>query len=72
MPNPHYNNMHGANRGQGEGASNKSKGSKPGGGMPMKTANWPGVPGKTQGNRSAGVKTTGHKGAAFEVKKIGL
>lgn len=73
MPNPIYNNQHGANRSQGEGASNKARGSSPGGSMPMKTANWPGVPGKTQsGNRSAGVKTTGHKGAAFAVKKTGL
>lgn len=71
MPNPHYNNMHGANRGQGEGASNTSNGSKPSGGMPMKTANWPGVSGKTQSSRSAGVKTTGHKGG-FYVKKEGL
>lgn len=71
MPNPIYNNMHGANRKQGEGSSNTSKGSKPSGSMPMKTANWPGVPGKTQSSRSAGVKTTGKLGA-FEVKKIGL
>lgn len=72
MPNPIYNNQHGANRKQGDGASNGAKGSKPSGGTPMKTANWPGLPGKTQsGNRSAGVKTTGKLGA-FEVKKIGL
>lgn len=72
MPNPLYNNMHGGNRSQGEGASNKSKGSAPGGGMSMKTANWPGVPGPTQRkDRSAGVKKSGSLGA-FTVKAEGL
>lgn len=72
MSNPYWNNQHGANRKSPEGASNTSKGSKTGTGTPMKTAAWPGVPGKTQsGSRSAGVKTTGKLGA-FEVKKIGI
>lgn len=72
MPNPIYNNQHGSNRTQGAGADTKARGSKPSGAMPMKTANWPGVPGKTQsGDRSAGVKKTGHKGD-FYVKKQGL
>lgn len=72
MPNPRFNNMHGANRTQGEGASNTSKGSKPAAGTPMKTANWPGVPGKTQSSdRSCGCKKTGSKGD-FYVKQIGL
>ena len=72
MPNALYNNMHGANRSQGEGASNKAQGSKSGGGTPMKTANWPAVPGKTQSkDRSAGVKKTGRMGS-FHVKQTGL
>ena len=71
MPNPLYNNMHGANRSQGAGASNSAKGSKPSSGSD-KTANWPGNPGPTQGKaRNAGQPTTGHKGP-FYVKKAGL
>lgn len=71
MPNPHYNNMHGANRKQGDGASNSSKGSSPAS-IPEKTANWPGVAGKTQSkDRSAGVSKTGHCGP-FDVVKKGI
>lgn len=70
MPNPHYNNMHGADR-KHPGAAKEPGGSKPKSGSD-KTANWPGVPGKTQGRaRNAGSPTSGWKGQ-FEVKKIGL
>ena len=41
--------------------------------MPIKTANWPGVPGKTQKNmRHGGAATKGYCGADFYVKKEGL
>ena len=40
--------------------------------VPKKTANWPGVPGKTQGkSRSGGTATAGKLGP-FYVKKVGL
>lgn len=52
MPNPIYNNQHGSNRTQGAGADTKARGSKPSGAMPMKTANWPGLPGPAQPSRS--------------------
>ena len=55
----------------GEGGSNKAMGATPSMPMPERTANWPGVPGKTQGNRSGGAPTSG-KRAPFAVKKIGL
>ena len=55
----------------GEGGPNKACGSKPNPSAPDKTANWPGVPGKTQRSRAGGAPTTGHAGP-FEVKKVGL
>lgn len=71
MPNPRWNNQHGANDKSGGGAPG-FKGSKPSGSMPMKTANWAGLPGKTQSkDRSAGVKKTGHK-VSFHVKATGI
>ena len=71
MPNPLFNNMHGANRKGPAGASNASKGSKPSSGS-EKTVNWPGLPGKTQsGSRNAGTPKTGHKGP-FYVQSKGL
>ena len=39
--------------------------------MPMKTAAWPGTPGKTGPNRSGGAPKSGHCGA-FHVKQEGL
>ena len=71
VPNPLFNNMHGANRKGPAGASNAAKGSRPASGSD-KTANWPGLPGKTQPKaRNAGVPKTGHKGG-FYVKSVGL
>ena len=55
----------------GEGGSNKAMGSRPGLPSSDKTANWPGVPGKTQRSRAGGAPTTGYAGS-FEVKKVGL
>jgi hypothetical protein len=72
MPNARWNNMHGANDRSGGGHKEGSRGSKPGGSMPMKTANWPGLPGKTQPKaRNAGIPKTGHKGS-FRVKAVGV
>jgi hypothetical protein len=52
--------------------SGKAAGGAPSASMPEKTANWPGVPGKTQAkSRAGGAPTRGHCGP-FEVKKIGL
>ena len=71
MPNKRWNSMHGANDKSGGGASNKAQGSRPASGSD-KTANWPGLPGKTQPKaRNAGVPKTGHKGG-FYVKSVGL
>jgi hypothetical protein len=55
------------------GGSNKATGSSPNLSMPEKTANWPGLPGKTQpSGRSLGAPTTGKAGAPFYIKKVGL
>lgn len=72
MPNPHWNNMHGPNQSSPSGPSNKPQGGKVPTAMPMGTANWPGLPGKTQGkSRSGGTPTTGKLGP-FYPKKEGL
>ena len=73
MPNPLFNNMHGANRKGPGGAKNSASGSPIGtSASPMKTANWPGLPGKTQAKaRNAGVPKTGAKGP-FHVKAVGI
>ena len=72
MPNPLYNNMHGANRKGSGGYSGKARGSKPAESMPEKTAAWPGLPGKAQGkDRSGGTAKAGPLGP-FHVKKEGL
>jgi hypothetical protein len=72
MPNPHYNNMHGANRKGSGGQSNRAPGKKVGDSMPEKTAAWPGLPGKAQGkDRSGGTAKAGPLGP-FYVKKDGL
>lgn len=72
MPNPRYNNMHGANVKSTGGASNKAAGASASVAMNEKTAAWPGVPGKTQSkDRSGGVPKTGHRGK-FYVKSEGL
>lgn len=72
MPNKRWNSMHGANDKSGGGHKEGSRGSATGTSTPMKTASWPGLPGKTQPRaRNAGQPTTGHKGA-FYVKKQGL
>lgn len=39
--------------------------------MPMKTADWPGLPGKASPDRSGGTKKTGHCGP-FRVKQVGM
>ena len=39
--------------------------------LPEKTANWGGLPGKTQKSRAGGAPTTGHAGK-FRVKQDGL
>ena len=72
MPNPIYNNMHGANRKRSEGHSNKASGAKANESMPEKTAAWPGVPGKTQSkDRSGSTPKQGPLGK-FHVKQEGL
>lgn len=54
------------------GHSNKAQGSSPSLAMPIKTANWPGLPGKSSSSRAAGAPTTGCAGKPFQVKKSGL
>lgn len=72
MPNPHYNNMHGANRKGAGGGKMSAEGTKPESFSKQGTANWGGLPGKTQGkDRSGGAPTTGKRGP-FYVKKLGL
>ena len=73
MPNKRWNSMHGGNDKSGGGHREGARGSPIGtSATPVKTAAWPGVPGKTQSkDRSAGVKKTGHKGS-FHVKQQGL
>jgi len=63
---------------QGLGTVGKAKITRPGATtpadatLPMGDANWPGVPGKTQGkSRSNSTPTTGARGP-FQVKKVGL
>ncbi len=71
MPNPRWNNMHGANDKSGGGHKDPA-GSSIGGSVTQKTASWPGLPGKTQPRaRNAGVPKTGAKGP-FRVKAVGL
>lgn len=72
MPNPLYNNMHGANKKGPGGHSNKAPGSKANEAMPEKTAAWPGLPGKAQSkDRSGGTQKSGPLGP-FRVKSEGL
>lgn len=71
MPNKRWNSMHGPDDKSGGGASNAAKGSKSLSGS-EKVANWPGLPGKTQGKaRNAGQPKKGWKGT-FYVKSEGL
>lgn len=71
MPNKRWNNQHGANDASGGGHKDPA-GSAIGTSTPTKTANWPGLPGKTQGKaRNAGQPKTGKKGS-FYVKAVGL
>ena len=44
----------------GEGGSNKATGNPPSMSMPEKTANWPGLPGKSGPDRSGGVPNNGY------------
>ena len=72
MSNKYHGNLTGnGKQSGGEGGSNKAMGSRPGLSAPDKTANWPGVPGKTQRSRAGGAPTTGYAGP-FEVKKVGI
>ena len=72
MPNPRWNNQHGANVKDTPSTDLKHGGPPSAGASPMKTANWPGLPGKTQsGARNAGTPKTGHKGP-FHVKAEGI
>lgn len=72
MPNKYHGNLTG--NGKYSGGGNDS--AKPAGGrptltLPEKTANWGGLPGKTQKSRAGGAPTTGHAGK-FHVKQDGL
>ena len=68
MPNKFYSKIKSTG-----GGSNKASGSPPSLGMPVKTAAWPGLPGKTQSkSRSGGAPTTGTGNKPFYVKKEGL
>lgn len=58
-------------RNAGQGGSNKAMGASPSASMPERTANWPGVPGKTQKSRAGGAPKTGHCGP-FYVKSEGI
>ena len=72
MPNKYWNNMTGPNHKGAGGCSNKPKGSGVPTAMPMGTADWPGLPGQTQGkSRSGGTPTTGKLGP-FHSKKQGI
>ncbi len=66
MPNPNYSKLP-----PGQGGSNKPMGSPAPTAMPERTANWPGVPGKTQAARNAGTPTKGPLGP-FHVKAEGI
>lgn len=66
MANKHYDK-----RGAGQGGSNKPMGASPSAPMPERTANWPGVPGKTQKGRSGGTAKAGYFGP-FYVKSDGI
>ena len=67
MPNKYHSKMksHG-------GGSNKAMGSAPSTAMPVKTANWPDLPGPAGSSRAAGTSTTGCKGKPFQLKAKGL
>lgn len=54
------------------GASNQASGSSPSLAMPVKTANWGGLPGPASSSRAAGTPTTGASGKPFQHKKTGL
>lgn len=72
MANKFYSDVTPHKQKGGEGGSNKAQGS---GGPPAGregTANWPGVPGKTQPKSRAGGASTRGKMGEFYVKKVGL
>ena len=71
MPNPYYSDVVADKSRGGEGGSNKAQGSTPSTAMPERTADWPGVPGKTGPSRAGGAPTKGKLGP-FEVKKQGI
>lgn len=71
MPNPRWNNQHGANR-KDPAPAKPTQGSPPAAPSGTKVADWPGLPGKTQSRpRSAGTPKRGYKGE-FHVKQKGL
>lgn len=70
MANKLYNGLAGKGGGKADGGT--QGGTAKSNSMPMKTASWPGLPGKTQpGSRANGMPTSGHCGP-FSHKKEGL
>ena len=70
MPNKFYNDLPSKGGGKAEGGTQGGKAQS--NTMAMKTASWPGLPGKPQpGSRANGMPTTGHCGP-FNHKKEGL
>lgn len=68
MPNPRYNNVQSRNGGKAD-YSEQADGPAPSTSMPMKTANWPGLPGKAGPNRANGTPKEGHCGPFFNKKE---
>ena len=56
--------------GSGGGGSNKAQGSPPSTAMPVKTAGWPGLPGKDGPNRSGGTPNHGYAGQFYAMQQF--
>lgn len=52
------------------GGSNKAQGSPANVSMPVRTANWPGLPGKSGPDRSAGVPNRGYVGQFYALQEF--
>ena len=70
MANKLYGGMGGKGGGKADGG--KQAGTAQSSAMPMKSADYPGLPGKAGPDRSGGTTRIGHCGAPFHVKQKGL
>ncbi len=70
MPNKFYNNL--SSKGGGKAGGGNQAGTVQSSAMPMKSADYPGLPGQAGPDRSGGTSKTGFCGMPFQVKQKGF